>query len=422
MKYCLSCGKPLDDDANFCIFCASRQPDAETPDELRTDRKRCIACGRELDADANFCIFCASRQPDAETPAESRIPLKNCISCRRELDADANFCPYCMTKQIAEQMAEPIPEKKKRKPLAVILPSVASVLIIAVVCVALLLSSRDNGKIPVGVSGVEPSGELTFADNVDAEKQSASSDLSGNAGTDAPSAENGMTQGTSDGTTAKDGETTKASSAADSTDATKATAATTKTSTTTTKAPSTTKAPVTTTKAPSTTKAPVTTTKAPTTQAPTTAAKDWLTSSVSGGVEITGIGKVSPSGNYVIPSSIDGKTVVGIAAQAFKDEDSIRTIMIPNTVRYIGYQAFYDADGLTSITIPASVTSIGTNAFTECSALSTVYIRSTSISVETYSFSTRYQRNCNLTIYAPSSTGLQSACVVWDADYVAWNG
>ncbi len=384
--------------------------------------KYCYSCGKALGDDANFCPYCASRQPNAETPVESRIPLKNCISCGRELDADANFCPYCMTKQIPEQMAAPIPEKKKRKPLAVILPSVASVLIIAVVCAALLLSSRDNGQIPVGASGVELSGDLMTADIVDAGTQPVASDLSGNAGTAAPSAEKDMTQGVSDGTTAKAGETTKASSAADSTATTKATAATTKAGATTTKAPSTTKAPVTTTKASSTTKAPVTTTKAPTTQAPTTVAKDWLTSSVSGGVEITGIGKVSPSGNYVIPSSIDGKTVVGIAGHAFKNEDSIRTIMIPNTVRYIGYQAFYDADGLTSITIPASVTMIDTNAFTECSALSTVYIRSTSISVETYSFSTRYQRNCNLTIYAPSSTGLQSACVVWDADYVAWNG
>lgn len=146
----------------------------------------------------------------------------------------------------------------------------------------------------------------------------------------------------------------------------------------------------------------------------------WYTNPVEGGVEIAGIAKKEKSGNYVIPSEIRGQTVVGIGEDAFRYED-IRSIEIPDTVRYIGHSAFHSVDALTTITIPASVTFIDTNAFTDCDYLASVYIEGSEIEIASYAFSTQYQRKVDLTIYAPASTDLAfRAWLEWDAGFVEW--
>ena len=149
----------------------------------------------------------------------------------------------------------------------------------------------------------------------------------------------------------------------------------------------------------------------------------WLTRNVDGGVEITGIGEKISSGNYTIPSQINGKTVVGIGNQAFYYESGVKKITLPETLTYIGEQAFANAGGLTSVVIPSRVTSIGSNAFTSCKYLADVYIKSENISIDSYAFSTVYQRNVTLTIHAPSSVmNSMQARMLWDAEYEEWNG
>lgn len=156
---------------------------------------------------------------------------------------------------------------------------------------------------------------------------------------------------------------------------------------------------------------------------PSETAEIWYTEDVPGGVEITGIKTESPDGIYEIPSKINGKTVVGIGKKAFYYETGIKSITLPETVQYIDEQAFAYAKSLTSIVIPSSCTRIGLNAFTECRRLSAVYIKSTNISVDGYAFSTMYQRDVELTVYAPEDTGLSEVTrIYWDADYVEWNG
>ncbi len=149
----------------------------------------------------------------------------------------------------------------------------------------------------------------------------------------------------------------------------------------------------------------------------------WLTRDVAGGVEITGIGEKVSSGNYTIPSQINGKTVVGIGDKAFYYETGIKTITLPETLTYIGEKAFAYASGLTSIVIPSRVTSIKCNAFTSCAYLADVYIKSENISIDSNAFSTVYQRNVTLTIHAPSSVmDSMQARIMWDAEYEQWNG
>lgn len=196
-------------------------------------------------------------------------------------------------------------------------------------------------------------------------------------------------------------------------------------STTTTALTVTTKATAkTTTKTTDSTKKSTTTTKPVTTVAEaTTVTTPFSVREVDGGVEITGINTVSANGVYTVPSSIGGRPVVGIGDGAFYYNDSIKQIVLPDTLQYIGDQAFYHVRGLTSIVIPASVRHLGSNTFTECANLATVYIRSTELDLYQNTFSTTYQRDVSLTIYAPAGVlTKQEAQLYWDATCVEWNG
>ncbi len=160
-----------------------------------------------------------------------------------------------------------------------------------------------------------------------------------------------------------------------------------------------------------------------TTSRPTETVQVWSVKEVSGGIEITGISNKNASGIYEIPPQIGGKTVVGIADNAFYYKSDIKSITLPDTLKYIGEQAFANCKNITSIVIPSSVTEIKTNAFTECRKLAEVYIKSSDITVASHAFSTMYQRDVDLTVYAPAGSNLSAlAQFNWDANYVEWNG
>ena len=78
--------------------------------------------------------------------------------------------------------------------------------------------------------------------------------------------------------------------------------------------------------------------------------------------------------NVVIPGSINGVTVTGIADNAFLNCTGLTSVTIPNSVTAIGKQAFYHCSGLTSVTIPNSLTAIGYEAFADCTGLTSVTI------------------------------------------------
>lgn len=83
---------------------------------------------------------------------------------------------------------------------------------------------------------------------------------------------------------------------------------------------------------------------------------NWIYEVVSDGVVITGYtGEVC---DLIIPSTIDEKKVVVIGKKAFDNNNKIKSVIIPNSVRTINIYAFSNCTALKSITIPASVENI----------------------------------------------------------------
>ncbi len=80
------------------------------------------------------------------------------------------------------------------------------------------------------------------------------------------------------------------------------------------------------------------------------------------------------SANLIVPSTIDGYTVTSIEEYAFEINDSLVTVILPDTLVTIGEGAFADCDNLTSISIPASVTSIGEYVFYYCGSLKEIIV------------------------------------------------
>lgn len=73
-----------------------------------------------------------------------------------------------------------------------------------------------------------------------------------------------------------------------------------------------------------------------------------------------------------IPAEINGVEVNGIGAHAFKVNNQMNEVVIPDSILYIGDWAFFGCSYLTSVTLPNSVEEIGIGAFDSCTVLKTV--------------------------------------------------
>ena len=90
-----------------------------------------------------------------------------------------------------------------------------------------------------------------------------------------------------------------------------------------------------------------------------------------GTCKITGyIGTLSA---FVIPATIDGKTVVTTTTGAFKNNSTFTSVEIEDGVQGLGALAFLGCKSLTKVVIPESVTTIGINAFYNCASDFTIY-------------------------------------------------
>jgi len=97
----------------------------------------------------------------------------------------------------------------------------------------------------------------------------------------------------------------------------------------------------------------------------TDASWQWLYELEGGEATIVGYWD-EPSGDFTLPSELDGYPVMTIGNEVFYGCDELVSVVIPDGVTSIGYAAFGGCGGLTSVTIPDSVTNIVRNPFIGC--------------------------------------------------------
>lgn len=83
---------------------------------------------------------------------------------------------------------------------------------------------------------------------------------------------------------------------------------------------------------------------------------------------ITGffVGFLGPAARAVLPSELDGHPVTAIGSYAFSSQNSLSSVVIPDSVTLIGPNAFQNCRYLKSVTISASVGSLPARAFYNC--------------------------------------------------------
>ena len=82
----------------------------------------------------------------------------------------------------------------------------------------------------------------------------------------------------------------------------------------------------------------------------------------------------SASGTLRIPDLIEGKQVIEIQENAFKNCNELTEIIIPESIKIIGNSAFLGCTKLSRINIPDKVTSIGESAFSFCVNLKSIIV------------------------------------------------
>lgn len=102
----------------------------------------------------------------------------------------------------------------------------------------------------------------------------------------------------------------------------------------------------------------------------TTEREGFMTDEIEGGICIDGYN--GTASEIVIPSSIDGKPVVSIAYLAFCGNETVKKLVIPETVKMIGTRAFWKCKSLESITFNEGIEIIDEGAFSDCYKITSV--------------------------------------------------
>ena len=104
---------------------------------------------------------------------------------------------------------------------------------------------------------------------------------------------------------------------------------------------------------------------------------------------VTNIGAAAFAGNANLTAVTMGANLVSIGAQAFQIT-RLASVTIPNNVTSIGDEAFNFCESLTNLAIGTNVTSIGTNAFYECLNLTGITIPNSVTNIGDQSFENCY--------------------------------
>lgn len=101
--------------------------------------------------------------------------------------------------------------------------------------------------------------------------------------------------------------------------------------------------------------------------------------SVKGYVTITGYN--GNFGDVLIPNEIKGYTVTVIGGSAFKNNNIVQNIVLPNSIQKIETEAFYGCKNLKNIVLANGLQDIQSNAFAWCESLDNIVMPNTVINV-----------------------------------------
>ena len=101
--------------------------------------------------------------------------------------------------------------------------------------------------------------------------------------------------------------------------------------------------------------------------------------------KVVGIGTCLDE-DLIIPKEYNGSRVMIIDAEAFKDCQTIKSVVIPNSITTIGADAFKNCVNLESVKIEEGVKVIGESAFSGCKKLKEIKISSSITSIEKFTF------------------------------------
>lgn len=94
------------------------------------------------------------------------------------------------------------------------------------------------------------------------------------------------------------------------------------------------------------------------------------------GNEATVIDYAGSATELVIPPLAKTAKVVTIKEKTFKNNKTLQTVVISDTVKTVGHETFYHCSALKSINLPASLKTVGDGAFAACDLLETLVIPS----------------------------------------------
>ena len=116
-------------------------------------------------------------------------------------------------------------------------------------------------------------------------------------------------------------------------------------------------------------------------------------SKVDGGYGVTGFKENQSTPFLMIPSTVDGIAVVSICENAFRSDDAITSVYIPDSVKSLDNRCFFYAKKLTSVCFLGGNVEIGEEAFGNCGKLKSIVIKDGSVSIGKRAF----QNSVNVT-------------------------
>lgn len=333
--------------------------------------------------------------------------MKKCPKCKAEIQEEARFCLYCMTSFEEKQTIETPKENNKRW-----LIIIAAVLAVVLVVISIVLfaskgnvsnDSNNNSNISSFSSDSNTSTDNNDTDSI--EQQEVSGESSSHSSNSQPQNSTNNTTNNTSGNTTTNSTSTNSSSQNNST---------TNSTTTNNSATSSTSNNNKTENNDSGSSSTTTTTPSETTTI-TYIYRDAkygddfsVGANLENSVVITGVKTASANGEYKIPDTIDGKKVIAIMALAFCDDK------ISSTVK--------------TVIVPSSVKTIWNNAFANCYNLTDIYFKGNSIYTESNAFPETSKRNGTLTIHCSANCSdrnyryYKNSASHYDAEYKEWNG